>query len=310
MNLVFINGLINAMKHRTFLHALSASVAALSLGACLVACGSQEQPQQATSSEYLATTQVWADVATEVVGEKVPAIIANSSTDPHDYEPTAADLARVAEAIMLVANGGTYDARLYAGAQPEKVVSALPLAQGDSHDHSHDHSHGADHAHEHDHAHAENEHIWYSTHAIADVGGQIAEKTGKDTTRLEQLLNGLDGKLAALPQLRVAQVHPIADAIISESALLAATPEQYRHATLNHSEPSPAAVAEFLERIAAGEIDVLIDNPQSPNSVSAELVSAAKEHNVPVVAIYETPPAGQNFFDYYGTVLDQLAQLP
>ena len=281
---------------------LAATAFALTL--TLTACGTQgsessgdattgASDEGADAAAMVATTQVWADVASAVTGDEVPAIIDNPSTDPHDYEPTAADLAEIAQAKTVVANGGAYDAALYNAAKGNLITALEPT---EAHDHDHEHEHGEE---GHDHAHGEeNEHIWYSTEAIRDVAEQIGGNP------IDDKLSGIDESLAALPEAHVIQTHPIADAIVEESALVDDTPESYRHATLNHSEPSAAAVAEALEAIK--DADILINNSQSPNAVSERLVAAAKEAGVPVVDITETPQDGKNFFDYFQEVLDQL----
>lgn len=281
---------------------LAATAFALTL--TLTACGTQgsessgdattgASDEGADAAAMVATTQVWADVASAVTGDEVPAIIDNPSTDPHDYEPTAADLAEIAQAKTVVANGGAYDAALYNAAKGNLITALEPT---EAHDHDHEHEHGEE---GHDHAHGEeNEHIWYSTEAIRDVAEQIGGNP------IDDKLAGIDESLAALPEAHVIQTHPIADAIVEESALVDDTPESYRHATLNHSEPSAAAVAEALEAIK--DADILINNSQSPNAVSERLVAAAKEAGVPVVDITETPQDGKNFFDYFQEVLDQL----
>lgn len=276
--------------------------AAVAFALTLTACGATEPETSgagaddtgtnAGDGEMVATTQVWADVASAATGDEVEAIISNPSTDPHEYEPTAADLAKIAQAVTVVANGGAYDAALYNAAEGT-LITALPPAEAHDHEHG-DHDHG-----EHDHAHGEeNEHIWYSTEAIRDVAEQIGANS------LDDRLAGIDESLANLPEANVIQTHPIADAIVEESALVDATPESYRHATLNHSEPSAAAVAEALEAIK--DADILINNSQSPNAVSERLVAAAKEAGVPVVDITETPQDGKNFFDYFQEIVDQL----
>ena len=292
------------MFSRRFIGILAASALALSACSSTDTAPEGDNAPATEDGQIVATTQVWADVASLVTGQDVPAIIANTSVDPHDYEPTAADLAQVAKAVLVVANGGAYDARIYGAAETTNVVAALPLAEAHEHDHEHAHD---EHDHEgHDHAHDENEHIWYSTEAIAKVGADLAQRTEGNTDALDGKLAQLQAKLDALHEAHVAQTHPIADAIIEESALEDVTPESFRHATLNHSEPSSAALAEFIAALEAGEIDILINNPQSPNGVSDKLVEVAKANNVKVVDIYETPPNGENFFDYFAKALDEL----
>lgn len=283
-------------------------IAAVAFALTLTACGAQDPETSGAGADdtgtnsgdgaMVATTQVWADVASAATGDEVEAIISNPSTDPHEYEPTAADLAKIAQAATVVANGGAYDAALYNAAEGT-LITALPPAEAHEHgDHEDAEGEHGDHDHgEHEHG-EENEHIWYSTEAIRDVAEQIGANS------LDDKLAGIDESLANLPEANVIQTHPIADAIVEESALVDATPESYRHATLNHSEPSAAAVAEALEAIK--DADILINNSQSPNAVSERLVAAAEEAGVPVVDITETPQNGKNFFDYFQEVVDQL----
>lgn len=269
-------------------------------------------PAEAAADTVVATTNVWADVAGSVLGEDVPAVISNPATDPHDFEPAAADLAKVTQAKVLVANGGTYDNAIYKAADPANVISALPLSS-EGHDHAHEHE--GEHA-GHDHAHDENEHIWYDTTVVREVADKLAkaaEDNGvqADTAELNKRLDDVDAKLDALPVARIAQTHPIADSIVENSALEDVTPEDYRQATLNHTEPSSAAVAALITQLENGEVDLLINNPQTPSALTDRILAAAEQNDVPVIDIAETPQGGVDFFDYLdeiaNTLTDKLA---
>lgn len=263
-------------------------------------------PAEAAADTVVATTNVWADVAGSVLGEAVPAVISNPATDPHDFEPAAADLAKVTQAKVLVANGGTYDNAIYTAADPANVISALPLSSEE---------HEGEHA-GHDHAHDENEHIWYDTTVVREVADKLAkaaEDNGvqADTAELNKRLDDVDAKLDALPVARIAQTHPIADSIVENSALEDVTPEDYRQATLNHTEPSSAAVAALITQLENGEVDLLINNPQTPSALTDRILAAAEQNDVPVIDIAETPQGGVDFFDYLdeiaNTLTDKLA---
>ena len=269
-------------------------------------------PAEAAADTVVATTNVWADVAGSVLGEAVPAVISNPATDPHDFEPAAADLAKVTQAKVLVANGGTYDNAIYKAADPANVISALPLS---SEEHDHEHEHEGEHA-GHDHAHDENEHIWYDTTVVREVADKLAkaaEDNGvqADTAELNKRLDDVDAKLDALPVARIAQTHPIADSIVENSALEDVTPEDYRQATLNHTEPSSVAVAALITQLENGEVDLLINNPQTPSALTDRILAAAEQNDVPVIDIAETPQGGVDFFDYLdeiaNTLTDKLA---
>ncbi|MDY5785284.1 metal ABC transporter solute-binding protein, Zn/Mn family [Corynebacterium sp.] len=293
-----------------------AVTSALALGACSAQGGdTQTTTEASTRTDIVATTIVWADVASSVVGEDVTAIISNSSVDPHEYEPTAADRAAIESAEIVVANGGAYDAALYSAADPSHVISALPLTGPHSHaddEAEHDDEHGDEHADEHgdehDHDHDAPEHSWYSTETVNRVGQLIAERTNGDTADLDARLAPIKEAVNNLPAARVAQAHPIADALIEESALISATPDAYRAASLSHIEPSGAAVAEFIDAIKDGSVDILIASPQSAPGSEQRIVDAARAAGIPVVEVYETPPNGQNFFDYFASIVEEISR--
>ena len=79
----------------------------------------------------ITTTNVYADIAKNVVGKygTAKAIISNSSTDPHDFEPTTADAKELTKANIIVANGLGYDSWMnkLASSVSKKPVLVLSL---------------------------------------------------------------------------------------------------------------------------------------------------------------------------------------
>lgn len=252
----------------------------------------------------IATTNVWADVASAVTGEDVDAIITGDAVDPHHYEPSAKDLSRIKGADTVVANGGAYDAALYTAAEQDRIIYAIPLLD----------EHEAHEAHEHDQAHMpdsldELEHAWFSPEKVLQVAEDIANRTGGDASDVKQRIGDIQSKLNAVPHVHIGMTEPIAAGLVWGTELHDTTPEEYVKASLNHQEPSASAVAAFLEQIERGGLDMLFVNPQSTNSATQRLADAAKAHNVPVVEIRETPPAGQNFLDYFEEIVGQITDI-
>ena len=313
---------------KTFTYRSASAFAALALaGASATACSSGEQDSAGPSatgpnsdSSVLATTSVWADVAAAVTGAQVEAIISGTDIDPHHFEPSAKDLARVREADTLVANGGPYDASLYTVAEQDRIISAIPLvskeeAEAHSHEHEHAHGDGENHGHDHDHSHDHDstpgnlddlEHAWFSTEKVKQVASALKEKVGGSTEDVDTRMDAVNQKLAELPHTHVAMTEPIAAPLVWGTELHEITPEGYMRSAINEADPSVQDVAAFLDEIKAGHIDILIANPQSTNSATEQLTNAARENNVAIVEMRETPPEGVNFLDYFDQVVDQL----
>ena len=288
------------MRNRFQLSPLAAIAATALAGAALAGCSSESN--DASGSDIIATTNVWADVASAVTGSDVDAIITGDAVDPHHFEPSAKDLARIKGANTVVANGGAYDAALYTAAEQDRIIYAIPLLDEHDHEHAHDHDHMPD-------SLDELEHAWFAPEKVLQVAEDIADRTGGDASDVKQRIGDIQSKLNAVPHVHIGMTETIAAGLVWGTELHDITPEEYVKASLNHQEPSASAVAAFLEQIERGELDMLFVNPQSTNSATQRLADAAKAHNVPVVEIRETPPAGQNFLDYFEEIVGQITDI-
>lgn len=285
------------MRYR-FQYSVGVVAAVVAVGASISSCSTET----ADNAEIVATTNVWADVASAVTGSDVDAIITGDAVDPHHFEPSAKDLARIKGANTVVANGGAYDAALYTAAEQDRIIYAIPLLDEHDHEHAHDHAHMPD-------SLDELEHAWFAPEKTRKVAEDVAERTGGDASDVKQRIDDIQSKLNAVPHVHIGMTEPIAAGLVWGTELHDITPEEYVKASLNHQEPSASAVAAFLEQIERGELDMLFVNPQSTNSATQRLADAAKKHNVPVVEIRETPPSGQRFLDYFEEIVDQIADI-
>ena len=324
------------MKAR-FSTRIAALVASAGLVAGLGACSSNDDSTTSAGKsedtiKVVTSTKVWADVADAVTDDEkvaIDPIIGSNDIDPHSYEPAAADMAKVEDADILVAGGGHYDAWLTSSLRDAKdkvIISALPQEDGHNHDHDHDHE-GHDHDHEgHDHDHEghdhdghehhhhdgeANEHVWYDTDAVEETAEQLAEALTKmgakaDTKAVDKEIKDIEEAKSKLKAAKVAQVHPLADDILKDTKVKDITPKGYRQSTLNESEPSASDVNEMLKLIESGELDYLIDSPQTHDQVSQRLVEAAKAKGVKIVDVFESPSADQSFFDLYKQTLSDM----
>lgn len=309
---------------RTALAASAAVGLTMGLSACsddsATADGNGGDAGSGDTVKIVTSTKVWADVAQAVIGDaegvEVEPIIASNDTDPHSYQPTAADMALVEQADVLLAGGGHYDAWLTEAASSDSAAIILTAIDGDGFD-GHDHGEEApeEEGHEgHDHSTEVNEHIWYDTDAVKSVASTLASEInahwdiGASDEDVVKRLDEIDERKAKLPKSTTAQTHPLADDILAGTKIVDDTPEGYRRATLSESEPSAADVAAMLETIESGNLDFLIDAPQTRDQVSERLVKAAQAKGLRIVNVYESPGANESFFDLYDRILDDLEQ--
>ena len=311
-----------------FLRTALAASAAVGLTMGLAACsddsanadGNGGNAGSGDTVKIVTSTKVWADVAQAVIGDaegvEVEPIIASNDTDPHSYQPTAADMALVEQADVLLAGGGHYDAWLTEAASSDTAAIILTAIDGDDFDgHGHGEEGHAEEGHEgHDHSTEVNEHIWYDTAAVKSVASTLASEInahwdiGASDEDVVKRLDEIDERKAKLPKSTTAQTHPLADDILAGTKIVDDTPEGYRRATLSESEPSAADVAAMLETIESGNLDFLIDAPQTRDQVSERLVKAAQAKGLRIVNVYESPGANESFFDLYDRILDDLEQ--
>jgi ABC-type Zn uptake system ZnuABC Zn-binding protein ZnuA len=160
------------MTHR--ITAVPALIAASILAVGLAGCASAEPAAEPGISVVATTTQV-ADFTTQVAGDaaQVTSLIQPNQSS-HSFDPTAADLAALAAADVLVINGagleewldGAIEASGFAGVTIDASTGVTLMEFAKEEEHAHegeeeahtedDHAHeGDDHSHDHDHSHEE-----------------------------------------------------------------------------------------------------------------------------------------------------------
>ncbi|WP_338554775.1 metal ABC transporter substrate-binding protein [Paenibacillus sp. KS-LC4] len=159
-----------------------------------------------------------------------------AGTEPHDWEPSAKDMAVLKEADVFVYNGiveGWAEQALESAVNEKRVVveasSSIELAEGgeDEHshggvangaseaahadaEHEHDHDHAAEHeeatheeeGHAHEHEHSLDPHVWLSPKLAQAEVAAIQEAFAKaDPTHADQYKANADAYIAKLQQL-------------------------------------------------------------------------------------------------------------
>src|SRR5438132_11074919 len=98
-------------------------VVLLALAAALALARPGEAAPAAGKLQVVAAENFWGSIAAQLGGNRVQvtSVITSPATDPHDYEPTAADARTMAGAQMAIVNGIGYDP--WAG----KLIAANPV---------------------------------------------------------------------------------------------------------------------------------------------------------------------------------------
>jgi zinc/manganese transport system substrate-binding protein len=288
-----------------------AALATLGLAACTggsgnssaVATGDPAACPGAVVDVVVSVAQ-WGDIARSLGGDcaTVTTIVASGTVDPHDFEPGTAALAAFSGADLVVLNGVGYDtwgADAVDTLDPKPaLVSAADIARVED---------GAD------------PHLWYDPATVQATAAAITDQltalspdsadylAGQATAWQEELAP----YLAAIDSLRTtaagrsfAATEPVFDRMAAAIGLTDVTPEGYRRASSNHSDPAPGDLTAFEAALANGTADVLIYNTQTSGSVPEQLRSAAEGAEVPVVEVSESPADASGSF-----VAWQLAQL-
>jgi len=298
--------------------------------ASLAACGTSTPSADNGKIQVVTSTNVWGSVVKAVGGDEVEvkALLDDPSADPHSYESKPADAALVKDAKLVVFNGGGYDdffAKLITS-DATKKVEAFPLREDDhaepttspapTSEAPTSAAPDAD-----GHEHGENEHVWYDLHTVRAVAEAAANELGaiapdkkttfeKNTADFSAKLEELEKKVEGIGKgKKVAATEPIAHYLLDETGAEDITPEAFSKAIEEESDVPAAALAQMNQLVDGKQINVLVNNTQTENAVTKQLVEKAKAANVPVVAVTETLPEGvTSYLDWMTKQVDALSQ--
>lgn len=288
------------------------AVTALAVAGCsTTAPGSQasggDSPKQIT---VVAAENFWGSIASQLGGSHVAetSIITSPSTDPHDYEPTAADARAVASAKLVIVNGIGYDpwapklisANPVAGRRVLTVGTLLGLRDGD------------------------NPHQWYSAAHVrrvitaitagyrrldpANAGYFTRRQHWFEATalaRYDHLITQIRARYAGTP---VGASESIVSPLAATLGLKMLTPYSFLTAVSEGSEPTARDKTAIDRQIASRQIKIYIYNSQNATPDVAAQVKAARAHHIPVTTVTETlTPAGATFEQWQVSQLQRLA---
>jgi zinc/manganese transport system substrate-binding protein len=254
----------------------------------------------------VAAENFWGSIATQLGGDHVAetSIITSPGTDPHDYEPTAANARTVASAQYVITNGVGYDTWTTKLLAANPVRDRRSLVIGDLV--------GV--------REGGNPHRWYSP---GDVR-KVIEKITADYKKLDPADAAyFDARKSTFENQTLAQYHQListikstyggtpigaSESIVSPLAdalgLKMLTPASFLKATSEGTGPTAGDKATIDEQITTKQIKVYIYNSQNSAPDIAVQVKAAEAAGIAVATVTETlTPAGASFQQW------QVAQL-
>src|SRR5436190_11748671 len=262
------------------------------------------------SLQVVAAENFWGSIAAQLGGSRVnvTSVITSPATDPHHYEPTAADARTLAGAQLAIVNGIGYDRwagqLLAANPVSRRIVvdvgDLLGIEPGG------------------------NPHRWYSPsdvkrviHAIASDyrkldanDGDIFARQQKrfETQRLaryRRLIAAIKKKYSGVPVGASENMFaPLAEAL----GLRLLTPPSFLKAIGEGTEPTAADKTVVDDQIAHRLIKVWVYNSQNSTPDVKRITEAARKERIPVTTITETlAPPSANFQDWQSRQLEALA---
>jgi zinc/manganese transport system substrate-binding protein len=277
-------------------------------GVCLSSVGAATTG--GSSLQVVAAENFWGSIASQLGGDRVhvTSVITSPATDPHDYEPTAADARTLAGAKLVIVNGIGYDP------WADKLIAANPvhgrivLTVGDLVGIKP----------------GGNPHRWYSPTDVQKVIDEVV----RDYSRLDpkdaaffrqqrarfeqsglaqykQLIATIRRKYRGVP---VGASESIVTPLAQSLGLRLLTPASFLKAISEGTEPTAKDKTTVDRQIARKEIRVWVFNSQNSTPDVQRVTDAARKQGIAVTTVTETlTPASATFEAWQSRQLGALA---
>lgn len=240
--------------------------------------------------------------------------------DPHDYSPSSRQVAQLARAGLVVANGLGLEAGMQSALDNARTDGARLLEVGPELDPlpsgGEDHGHTPDDGHGHDHGEFD-PHVWMDASRMATaagvIGAALAEQTGdQDYARCgEEVAAGLEDTDRQVREI-LSAVPPQSRTLVTDHAAYAYFAEAYGFEVAGvvvpggstDAEPSSERLAELVAGMEHDGADALVMSAGSGNRL-VQALSAETGGAVPVVELYEggVGPEGSGAETYHDAML-------
>ncbi|BBH16070.1 metal ABC transporter substrate-binding protein [Nocardioides baekrokdamisoli] len=292
-------------------------------GLCLTACGTS--PASDGRIRLVASTNVWGEIAQEIGGDHVDvtSFISNPSTDPHSYEADAQNQLAIANAKVVIENGGGYDdfmdTMLKASGSKATVINAVKVASV---------------AQERPclscgsilnprPVAVTNEHVWYDLRTVTLMSSKIeaalaaADPTHATTYKANQQafaakIDALDATIGAffsthLLHLRsVGITEPVPVYLLNAMGIRVITPTAFSKAIEEGSGVPVLVMQQVKQQISGHQIRALVYNAQTSGPETSQVLATAGSSNVPTVPVTETIPSGMTYVSWMTLQVDAI----
>jgi zinc/manganese transport system substrate-binding protein len=248
----------------------------------------------------VAAENFWGNIASQIGGRdiEVTSLITDPNADPHLFETDAQDAATLAQAQVVIENGAGYDTWTSSllgadGGHPRIVTAASVL-----------HLRGGD----------PNPHLWYDIARVPSVAAAIASALTKaapqDASTFSKNLSTFDASLAPLTQTvatirqhfhdaPVAYTERVPGYLLADAHLDVKTPPGFARAIEDGVDPGAADTVAMRRLVTNHDINLLLYNVQTVTPVTTQMRLLAKQHDIPVVGVSETMPAGASTYQQW-----------
>lgn len=259
----------------------------------------------------VASTNVYGDLVQHIGADKVDvvSIISDPAQDPHSYEASTRNQLELAEAKVVVENGGGYDDFVHrmlrgSGNSSAEVVNAVEVSGKQP---------GS--------AGEFNEHVWYDFPTMGRLADRIADALTKvapaDGAVFRENAKTFKDDLATLQarteQIRarhagaaVAVTEPVPLYLTEACGLVNKTPADFSEAIEEGEEVSPQSLRETLALFTGKQVDALVYNAQTAGPQTERVEAAAQDNGIPVVPVTETLPEGEDYLSWMSSNVDAL----
>lgn len=253
----------------------------------------------------VAAEDFYGEVAKAVGGShvNVTSIINKPSMDPHDYEPSTGTARAVSQAKLVVYNGIGYDSWMENLAKNTKDQTVIRVAE--------DLMGKKD---------GDNEHLWYQPETMPKLADYLAGRLSKidpkhaaeykkNAKKYRASIKPVEDEVTKLSQKSNQKLVDVSEPVFDytlEALGYKVANNHFEIAVEQESDPSPKDIANMQKDIKEKRIAFFVSNIQEISPTVKKIMALADKHDVPVVKVTETLPAGK---DYKTWMLDQLKQI-